>query len=107
MLSIVDLAGKEIRHMLEDIVEKVFSTVPMKHMGGEVKRAPGINQEDLPIKAVEVMETFLLRHPRDSAAPRLPAACCSPAEVIATQQCCHGIPLLVLSAGKPSHMGHR
>ena len=41
-VSTVDLSGREIIEMLEENLERTFSTEPMKQMGGYVKRCGGL-----------------------------------------------------------------
>lgn len=108
-VSTVELTGEEIIKMLEENLERTFSTEPMKQMGGYVKRCLGIsvkmrienpnkhriqqifvgdeilmkdkkykiafvtmqgvpktlgsNRQKLSIKAVEAMETYLIKNP--------------------------------------------
>ena len=43
IIQTVELTGEEIINMLEKNLERTFSTVPMKQMGGYVKRCLGLH----------------------------------------------------------------
>ncbi len=42
-VSTVEITGKEMRQMLEENIERTFSSAPMKQMGGYLKRCYGIS----------------------------------------------------------------